>query len=65
MKEEEFYNNVKRMRELQIKYFRTRNIIVLQKVKTFEKKVDDYIKENIYKKKIIEKQKEEINELFS
>ena len=65
MKEEEFYNNVKRMRELQIKYFRTRNIIVLQKVKTFEKKVDDYIKENIYKKNIIEKQKEEINELFS
>lgn len=65
MKEEEFYNTVKDMRELQIKYFRTRNIIVLKKAKKLEKKVDNYIKEDIYKKNIIEKQKEEINELFT
>lgn len=64
MEEEQFYNAVKTMREMQIKYFRTRNIIVLQKAKALEKKVDNYIKEDIYKKRIIEKQKKEINELF-
>ena len=64
MEEEQFYNTVKSMREMQIKYFRTRNIIVLQKAKALEKKVDDYIKEDIHKKNIIEKQREEINELF-
>lgn len=65
MEEEEFYNNVKRMRELQIKYFRTKNVIVLKKAKALEKKVDNYIKENIYKKRRIENQAEEINELFT
>lgn len=64
MKEEEFYNNVKRMRELQIKYFRTKNVIVLKKAKALEKKVDDYIKEDIYKKRIIENQGKDIHELF-
>ena len=47
MEEEQFYNTVKSMREMQIKYFRTRNIIVLQKAKALEKKVDDYIKEKV------------------
>lgn len=65
MNEEEFYNAVKAMREMQMKYFRTKNIIVLKKTKALEKKVDDYIKEDIYKKEIIKKQEEEINELFS
>lgn len=65
MKEEEFYNTVKDMREMQMKYFRTRNIIVLKKAKTLEKKVDDYIKEDIYKKRIIENQEKEINDLFT
>lgn len=65
MNEEQFYNAVKAMREMQIKYFRTRNVIVLQKAKALEKKVDNYIKEDIYKKRIIEKQEKEINELFT
>ena len=64
MKEEEFYNTVKDMRELQIKYFRSRNIIVLKKAKILEKKVDDFIKEDFYKKRRIENQAEEIHELF-
>lgn len=64
MNEEQFYNTVKDMREMQIKYFRTRNIIVLKKAKALEKKVDDYIKEDIYKKRIIENQETEIHELF-
>lgn len=65
MNEEQFYNTVKDMREMQIKYFRTRNIIVLKKAKALEKKVDNYIKEDIYKKRIIENQEKEINELFT
>ena len=65
MNEEEFCNAVKAMREIQVKYFRTKNVIVLKKAKALEKKVDDYIKENIYIKEIIEKQEKEINELFS
>lgn len=65
MNEEEFCNAVKAMREMQVKYFRTKNVIVLKKAKALEKKVDLYIKENIYVKEIIKKQEEEINELFS
>lgn len=45
MRNTEFYQDVKRMRELQKDYFKTRRRDILFSSKIFEKKVDKFISE--------------------